>query len=66
MAKRGRKKDIGSILIGFAVLMVGMSMMSASVSGLKNDDGFKAILTMFENPILGVLAGLVLTAIVQS
>ena len=45
-AKRGRKKDIGSILIGFAVLMVGMSMMSASVSGLKNDDGFKAILTM--------------------
>ena len=65
-SKRGKKKDIGNILLGFAVLMVGMSMMSASVSGLKNDEGFKSILTMFDNPILGVLAGLVLTAIVQS
>ena len=65
-SKRGKKKDIGNILIGFAVLMVGMSMMSASVAGLKNDEGFKSILTMFSNPILGVLAGLVLTAIVQS
>ena len=64
--KRGRKRDVGVILIGFSVLMVGMSMMSDAVSGLKNDDGFKALLTMFENPILGVLAGLVLTAIVQS
>ena len=65
-AKRGKKKDVGCILLGFAVLMVGMSMMSDSVSGLKNDEGFKSILTMFSNPILGVLAGLVLTAIVQS
>ena len=64
--KRGKKKDIGVILLGFSILMVGMSMMSDSVAGLKNDDGFKSILTMFENPILGVLAGLVLTAIVQS
>ena len=65
-SKRGRKKDIGAILLGFAVLMVGMSMMGDSVSSLKNDEGFKSILLMFENPILGVLAGLVLTAIVQS
>ena len=65
-AKRGRKKDIGNVLLGFAVLMVGMSMMSASVGGLKESESFKSILTMFENPILGVLAGLVLTAIVQS
>ncbi len=65
-SKRGKKKDIGAILLGFAVLMVGMSMMSDSVSSLKNDEGFKQILLMFENPILGVLAGLVLTAIVQS
>lgn len=64
--KRGKKRDIGAILIGFAVLMVGMSMMSDSVSGLKESESFKSILTMFSNPILGVLAGLVLTAIVQS
>lgn len=64
--KRGRKRDVGVILIGFSVLMVGMSMMSDAVGGLKNDDGFKSLLTMFENPILGVLAGLILTAIVQS
>lgn len=65
-SKRNRKKDIGTILIGFAVLMVGMDMMGASVGGLKDSQSFHSILTMFENPILGVLAGLVLTAIVQS
>ena len=64
--KRGKKKDVGSILLGFAVLMVGMSMMSDAVSGLAGDENFRNILIMFENPILGVLAGLVLTAIVQS
>ncbi len=65
-AKRGKKKDIGHILLGFAVLMVGMSMMSDSVGGLKESEKFKQILVMFENPLLGVLAGLILTAIVQS
>ena len=65
-AKSGKKQDVGAILMGFAVLMIGMSMMSDSVSGLKNDEGFKSILTMFSNPILGVLAGTLLTAIVQS
>ena len=65
-AKRGKKKDIGVILLGFAVLMVGMDMMSGAVGGLKDNDAFKNILIMFENPILGVIAGLVLTAIVQS
>ena len=64
--KRGRKHDVGIILLGFSILMVGMSMMSDAVGGLKNDDGFKSLLTMFENPILGVLAGLILTTIVQS
>jgi len=64
--KRGKKRDLGFILIGFAILMVGMDMMSGAVSGLRDNDGFKSILTMFENPLLGVLAGLVLTAIVQS
>ena len=65
-AKRGKKKDIGYILLGFAVLMVGMDMMSGSVSGLKNDPAFAEILLKFQNPILGVLAGLVLTVMVQS
>ena len=65
--KRGRKKDIGAVLLGFAVLMTGMELMSDAVSGLKDNEGFKNILLMFgENPILGLLAGLVLTAIVQS
>ena len=65
-AKRGKKRDIGFILIGFVILMTGMDMMSGAVSGLKSDPTFVSILTMFENPLLGLLAGLVLTAIVQS
>ena len=65
-SKRGKKKDVGSILLGFAVLMVGMDLMSGSVGGLKESETFKSILTMFENPLLGVLAGTVLTVIVQS
>ena len=65
-AKRQRNRDVGTILLGFAVLMVGMGLMGDAVSGLKSDDGFKNILVMFKNPILGVMAGLVLTAIVQS
>ena len=66
-AKRGRKKDVGAILIGFSILMVGMDMMGDSVGALKDSESFKSILTVFgDNPILGVLAGIVLTAIVQS
>ena len=65
-AKRSKKREIGNILLGFAVLMVGMDLMSGSVSGLKGDPAFQSILTMFENPILGVMAGLILTVIVQS
>ncbi len=64
--KNPKKKDIGLIFLGFAVLMFGMEMMSDSVSGLKNNAAFGSILTMFENPILGVLAGTIVTAIVQS
>jgi len=65
-SKRNKKKDIGAILLGFAVLMVGMSMMSDSVSPLKSNEEFKSILLMFDNPLLGVLAGVVLTAVIQS
>jgi phosphate:Na+ symporter len=64
--KRGKKKDLGAVLIGFVVLMTGMEIMSGAVGGLKDSPEFQSILTMFSNPILGVLAGLVLTAVVQS
>ena len=63
-AKRGKKKDVGHILLGFAVLMVGMELMSGAVKDY--GETLKPIFTMFSNPILGVLAGLVLTVIVQS
>ena len=65
-AKREKQKDISSILLGFAVLMVGMSLMSDAVSGLKSDPNFAGMFTMFENPLLGVLVGLVFTVAVQS
>lgn len=65
-SKRGRKKDVGMVLLGFSVLMVGMSTMSGAVSGLQESEEFRSILTMFENPLLGILAGAVLTIIVQS
>jgi len=64
--KNGRKKDVGLILLGFATLMFGMSTMSDAVAGLKNVPEFANILVMFSNPVLGVLAGAVLTAIIQS
>ncbi len=65
-SKKDKKKDLGTILLGFAVLMVGMSTMSGAVSGLKNDPEFHKILTVFTNPVVGVIAGTILTAIVQS
>ncbi len=61
-----RKKNFGTLLLGFAVLMFGMDAMSSSMEGLKENESFKNILTMFENPILGILSGTVLTAIIQS
>ena len=64
--KDRKKKDIGLILLGFSVLMFGMEMMSDSVAPLKNNPEFTRILTVFDQPILGVIAGTVLTAIVQS
>ncbi len=61
-----KKKDIGNILLGFAVLMFGMETMSASVSGLADNESFTGLLTAFSNPALGMLIGTVLTAIIQS
>ena len=64
--KTNRKKDTGTILLGFAVLMFGMDIMSGAVSGLRDVPAFRELFIMFKNPILGVLAGTVLTAIIQS
>lgn len=64
--KREKLHDIGKILVGFAILMTGMSAMSAAVEPLAEVPEFTGILTMFSNPFLGMLAGMVLTAIIQS
>ena len=64
--KGEKKKDTGMILLGFATLMFGMETMSGAVKGLANVPEFTQLFTMFENPILGLLAGAVLTAIIQS
>ncbi|MBP3319743.1 MAG: Na/Pi cotransporter family protein [Ruminiclostridium sp.] len=66
MGKSEKKKDIGMILLGFSVLMFGMDIMSDAVAGLKDVPEFQQMFVMFKNPILGVLAGAVLTGIIQS
>ena len=65
-SKKEKLNDIGKILVGFAVLMTGMSMMSDAVKPLADVPEFTGILTMFSNPILGLIAGMVLTAVIQS
>ena len=65
-SKREKVKDVGMILIGFAILMTGMDTMSAAVKPLANVPEFTNILMMFKNPILGMIAGAVLTAVIQS
>jgi len=64
--KKEKNHNVGKILVGFAVLMTGMDAMSAAVKPLANVPEFTNILLMFSNPILGLLAGAVLTAIIQS
>ena len=64
--KDDKKKDMGLIMLGFATLMFGMEEMAGSVSGLKDDAAFGELFLMFSNPVLGVIAGAVLTAIIQS
>lgn len=64
--KSDRKKDVGEIMIGFAVLMFGMDAMSSAVKPLADVPEFTGILTKFSNPLLGVLVGAILTAIIQS
>ncbi len=66
MAKNEKRKDVGTILLGFAILMFGMDTMSDAVAGLSQVPEFGNILLMFANPVFGVLAGTLLTAIIQS
>lgn len=65
-SKKSKSKDTAMILLGFATLMTGMETMSDAVAGLKEVPQFTSLLTFFSNPVLGVLAGAVLTAIIQS
>ena len=65
-SKRQRRRDVGRILIGFAILMSGMEMMKNSVSPLAEMPGFADLLTAFNNPLLGVLVGAVFTGVIQS
>ena len=65
-SKNNTHKNIGGIMLGFAVLMYGMSMMSGSIAPLREDERFIHLLTSFTNPILGVLAGVLITAVIQS
>ncbi len=66
MSKNSKRKDMGNIFIGFAVLMTGMTLMKDSVAPLADMPEFSSILTAFENPIIGVLIGAVFTGIIQS
>ena len=66
ISKRSAGKQLGNILIGFAILMTGMQMMSAAVSPLRQSAVFIEALTMFSNPFLGILLGIAMTAVLQS
>lgn len=66
ISKSQEKKHIGDILLGFAILMFGMSSMSGAVAPLQQNEGFIKLLTSFSNPILGIIVGLVFTTILQS
>ena len=65
-SQKSRRQELGGILMGFAVLMFGMEQMSGAVKPLANEPGFTNILLMFDNPLFGILAGTLLTAVIQS
>ena len=66
LTRSGRKKHIGAILLGFAILTFGMNMMSDAVEPLRYSATFKQMMTAFGNPLFGVAVGLVITAVIQS
>ena len=65
-SKKNSQKNVGGIMLGFAVLMYGMSMMSGAIVPLRSDPKFIDMMTSFTNPILGVLIGVLVTAVIQS
>ncbi len=65
-AKKSNHKNVGGIMLGFAVLMYGMSMMSGAIVPLREDPHFISMMTSFTNPLLGVLIGILVTAVIQS
>ncbi|MBQ4542687.1 MAG: Na/Pi cotransporter family protein [Clostridia bacterium] len=65
-AKDDRKRNTSTILIGFAILMFGMDMMSGAVAGLRDNPTFTSLLTTFSNPVIGIVVGTLFTAIIQS
>ena len=66
ISKSDRRKNTGSVLVGFAILMFGMELMSGAMSPLSDIPQFKNIMIAFSNPLLGLLAGLIITMIIQS
>ena len=66
LARMQKKKDIGNTFLGFAILMYGMMLMSGSVAPLAESPAFARTLTAFDNPLLGILTGLAVTAVIQS
>lgn len=66
MSKKGRHKNAGTIMLGFAILMIGMGTISSAVEPLANVPEFTHMLLVFSNPVLGMLVGIILTAIIQS
>ena len=65
-SKSTRRRQTGLILLGFAVLMYGMEIMSGSVAGLRTDPGFTGLITLISHPVVGVLVGILVTAVIQS
>lgn len=65
-SKKERRRDFGTVFLGFGVLMIGMETMSSAVTVLRTNEQFQSLFVMFRNPVFGILAGVILTAIVQS
>ena len=66
IAKRQKKRDLGNAFLGFSILMYGMTLMSSAVSPLADSPAFSKMLVAFNNPLLGILTGLIVTAVIQS
>ena len=66
VSKKSTYKNVGDIMLGFSILMLGMQSMSSAVSNLKGDERFTNMFTMFSNPIMGILVGILFTAVLQS